>query len=58
LCELPGYYYGEGQIDIKAIINFLRVTGYDGYISVEFEGTGDPVYGTLKSIGCIKSILT
>lgn len=35
---LRGAIVGQGDVDIRAIIRIIKDSGYDGYISVEFEG--------------------
>jgi len=36
------------DVDIPRCVNILNNAGYKGFISVEYEGGGDPVEGTLK----------
>ena len=45
-----GTAIGDGDVPLKDIISFLHSVGYSGYLSIEFEGGGDPIEGTLKSI--------
>lgn len=52
-----GTVLGEGQVPMKEIVEYLSGIGYDGFLSIEFEGTGDPVTGTVKSIEYAKSIM-
>lgn len=35
---LRGAVTGHGDIDLRAIMKIIKASGYDGYISVEFEG--------------------
>lgn len=35
---LRGAIVGQGDIEIREIINLIKDSGYDGYITVEFEG--------------------
>lgn len=39
----------EKTIDISRCLDILRKTGYEGYLSIEFEGPGDQFQGVLKS---------
>lgn len=48
---------GEGDIDLDRIVKTLADTGYSGYISVEYEGLGDGVRETEKSINYLKALL-
>lgn len=52
-----GTILGEGQVEMKEAVEYLDSIGYDGYLSIEFEGTKDPVSGTVKSIEYTKSII-
>jgi sugar phosphate isomerase/epimerase len=38
---LRGAIVGQGDIEIREIINLIKDSGYDGYITVEFEGMED-----------------
>lgn len=43
--HLIGAVIGEGVLDLPASIAALRESGYDGYISLEFEGREDNLVG-------------
>ncbi|MDP4133078.1 MAG: sugar phosphate isomerase/epimerase [Bacillota bacterium] len=36
---------GQGSVPIKQCIRALKQAGYDGYLSIEFEGVEDCIYG-------------
>jgi len=36
--HLRGSILGQGDIDIKEILRVIKESGYDGYLSIEFEG--------------------
>lgn len=38
---LRGSIIGHGAVNVKECLDILRATGYDGYLSVEFEGMED-----------------
>ncbi|MEK8130135.1 sugar phosphate isomerase/epimerase [Paenibacillus filicis] len=42
---LRGAIFGQGDIDTPAVISVLKSSGYDGYLSLEFEGMEDPRQG-------------
>lgn len=46
---LRGAIVGHGNAPVDQCINILKASGYDGYISLEFEGLENPLIGT--SIG-------
>ena len=41
---LQGAILGQGCVDINGCINVLKENGYDKYLTLEFEGTEDPIY--------------
>jgi sugar phosphate isomerase/epimerase len=52
-----GTVIGSGDCDVKGVADYLRSIGYTGWLSIEFEGEGDPVEGTVESIRYTRSIL-
>ncbi|WP_159884219.1 sugar phosphate isomerase/epimerase family protein [Paenibacillus puerhi] len=42
---LRGAIFGQGDIDTPAVISALKSSGYDGYVSLEFEGMEEPRTG-------------
>lgn len=45
-----GVVLGKGDVPIPEIINYMKASGYQGFLSIEFEGPGDPVKGTSECI--------
>jgi sugar phosphate isomerase/epimerase len=43
---LRGAIVGQGDIDMWEVIRTIKQSGYDGYISIEFEGKEPCTYGT------------
>lgn len=48
-----GYYsrgciIGEGKVPVRQCLNILKKAGYDGYVSIEFEGPEDCIEGIAK----------
>ncbi|RAV23143.1 sugar phosphate isomerase/epimerase family protein [Paenibacillus contaminans] len=43
---LRGAIVGQGDIDIREVLRIIKASGYDGYISIEFEGLEDCRIGT------------
>lgn len=54
---LKGSILGEGEVDVKRCINVLKRAGYDGYVSIEFEGSEDCIEGIEKGFAFLKSIV-
>lgn len=52
-----GTIAGEGEVNLKEVLEILHNSGYKGYLSLEFEGPEDPKYGVEKSIENTKKIL-
>lgn len=52
-----GTVIGSGECDVKGVTEYLRSIGYTGWLSIEFEGEGDSVEGTIESIRYTRSIL-
>lgn len=45
-----GIVLGNGDVPITAIITYMKKFGYGGFLSIEYEGAGDPVKGTSECI--------
>lgn len=52
-----GAILGEGDVDVKRCINILKRVGYDGYLSIEFEGSEDCIEGIAKGLEYLKICL-
>lgn len=52
-----GVVLGKGDVPISEIINYLKDFGYKGFLSIEYEGLGDPVAGTSECIEYVKHAL-
>lgn len=52
-----GTVLGEGQVPMEAIVSFLSESGYDGFLSIEYEGTKESLAGTAQSILFTRSLI-
>ena len=52
-----GSIAGEGIVPIKQCLKILKRAGYDGYVSLEYEGTDDCIMGISNGLAYIKSVL-
>jgi sugar phosphate isomerase/epimerase len=53
-----GAIVGEGQVDLPAIVGILRTAGYTGWLSLEFEGSQDPLtIGVPRSLEAARRLL-
>jgi sugar phosphate isomerase/epimerase len=48
--RLVGTAVGEGTVDLGACIGALKDSGFDGWLSVEYEGEEDPLTAVRRSI--------
>lgn len=53
---LRGSILNQGDIDIPLIIKYIKDSGFDGNIYIEFEGMEDCLYGTKVSLDNLKRI--
>lgn len=54
---LRGTIVGEGIVNAEECIKILMEAGYDGYISVEFEGTEEPLQAIQKGLENVKNYI-
>lgn len=47
---LRGAIVGQGDIDMRGVIGAVKASGYDGFVSIEFEGHEDPLVGCSRGI--------
>ncbi len=52
-----GVVLGKGDVPIAEIIRYLKENGFDGYLSIEYEGLGDCAKGTSECIIYAKKAL-
>ncbi len=53
--RLVGCAVGEGNIPVKRCLAILKKAGYDGYVSIEYEGPNDCIEGIKKGIETLTS---
>ncbi|MBR6728229.1 MAG: sugar phosphate isomerase/epimerase [Clostridia bacterium] len=52
--HLLGAILGKGDVAVDACIDALRAGGYEGYLSLEFEGAEDPMTGVTLGMEYLK----
>ena len=53
-----GAVVGEGEVDLAQIVETLRNAGYDGWLSLEYEGHADPLsIGVPQSLAAARALL-
>jgi sugar phosphate isomerase/epimerase len=55
---LRGAIAGHGELDLPAALKLLRQAGYDGYLSLEFEGMEDPEQGVRLGLDYLRQLLS
>lgn len=53
-----GAVVGEGDIPVKQCIRILKRAGYDGYVSIEYEGVEDCISGIERGLKNLKQIIS
>ena len=52
--RLEGCAVGDGDIPVEQCLAILRRAGYDGFVSIEYEGKGDCIEGIRKGIETLR----
>lgn len=53
-----GAVVGEGDIPVKHCLSILKKAGYDGFVSIEYEGAEDCMSGIERGLKNLKKILS
>lgn len=53
---LRGAIAGQGDLDLQEILRIVKHSGYDGYLSIEYEGMEDCLKGTKIAFDNVKRI--
>lgn len=54
---LRGAILGHGDIDVPAQLRILKKVGYDGYLSLEFEGVEEPTFAVKSGLKYLRAEL-
>lgn len=54
--HLRGAIVGHGDIDMREVLRVVKSSGYDGFISLEFEGMEECKIGTMLGLQTIKRL--
>ena len=54
---LRGAIIGHGEVPIEQCLKVLKAAGYDGPLSIEFEGLEDPLSGIAMGLDTLKQIV-
>ncbi len=52
-----GAIVGEGDVNVEKCLQILHRVGYDGYCSIEFEGSEDCIYGIATGLKNLKGMI-
>ncbi len=53
-----GTVVGEGDVPVQQCLRIMKRAGYDGYVSLEYEGAEDCIDGITRGLANIKEFLT
>ncbi len=53
---LTGTIVGRGDVPVSECVSYLKESGYDGYYTVEFEGTEDPFDGVREGLAFLRNL--
>ncbi|HOC32107.1 MAG TPA: sugar phosphate isomerase/epimerase family protein [Armatimonadota bacterium] len=51
-----GTVIGEGDVDLVSIVKLLKDAGYDGFLTIEYEGAEDPETAMPRSVAYSKKV--
>ncbi len=54
---LRGSIIGHGDVPVRQCVQTLKRSGYDGFLTIEFEGMEDPLYGIRLGIDNLKRFI-
>ena len=54
---LTGTIVGEGDVPVSQCLKILHKAGYEGFVSIEYEGTGDCIDGIARGLENLKNYL-
>ena len=54
---LRGAVTGDGDVDLPAICRIIRNSGYDGYLSIEYEGREECKFACTRAIKNVKELM-
>lgn len=54
---LRGAITGDGEVDLCRISRIINEFGYEGFLSIEFEGWEDPLFACPRAIKNVKNLL-
>ena len=52
-----GTAIGEGDVPVKKCLQILKRAGYDGFVSIEFEGAGDCIDGIARGLANLRGMI-
>ncbi len=53
---LRGSVTGEGDVDLASVVARIKESGYDGFISIEYEGAEDPLTAVPRCIRNVRAL--
>lgn len=53
---IKGAITGYGDIDLRQIVAVIKASGFNGFISIEYEGHEECLFGAKRSLDCVKRL--
>lgn len=55
--RVVGTAIGDGDVDLPKVVQILRDSGYDGFLTIEYEGGEDPATALPRSVNYTRGLL-
>ena len=55
--EVVGVIPGDGEVDLKSIVDGLKQVSYDGWLSIEYEGIEDAKEANVEAINRLRELI-
>jgi sugar phosphate isomerase/epimerase len=55
--RVVGAAIGEGDVDLRKVVEILHDSGYDGYLTIEYEGAEDPATAMPRSVEFARGLI-
>ncbi len=53
---VKGSITGYGDLDLRTIVAVIKQSGFDGFISIEFEGREESLFAAKRSLDNVKRL--
>ena len=53
---MKGSITGYGDLDLRTIVAVIKQSGFDGFVSIEFEGREESLFAAKRSLDNVKRL--